>query len=142
MESIRGRCGYGLHRLHAPASTDVSSWSLNAHSKQKLKMRVFRYDKPRPALLWHCLQSRHRRKYSCSELHAYLQSKFLHRFNVTLKSALTTARSSPYLSLFLFLLPDIGEINKDYHYSAKKLKLRRVLQTLCGAFERCSRVRL
>jgi len=27
-------------------------------------------------------------------------------------------------------------------YSAKKLKLRRVLQTLCGAFERCSRVRL
>jgi len=27
-------------------------------------------------------------------------------------------------------------------YSAKKLKLRRVLQALCGAFERCSRVRL
>jgi len=27
-------------------------------------------------------------------------------------------------------------------YSAKKLKLRRVLQILCGAFERCSRVRL
>jgi len=31
----------------------------------------------------------------------------------------------------------------DHHnYSAKKLKLRRVLQILCGAFERCSRVRL
>ena len=29
-----------------------------------------------------------------------------------------------------------------YNYSAKKLKLRRVLQILCGAFERCSRVRL
>jgi len=28
------------------------------------------------------------------------------------------------------------------NYSAKKLKLRWVLQTLCGAFERCSRVRL
>jgi len=28
------------------------------------------------------------------------------------------------------------------YYSAKKLKLRRVLQILCGAFERCSRVRL
>jgi len=28
------------------------------------------------------------------------------------------------------------------YYSAKKLKLRRVLQTLYGAFERCSRVRL
>ena len=28
------------------------------------------------------------------------------------------------------------------YYSAKKLKLRRVLQTLCGAFEQCSRVRL
>jgi len=28
-----------------------------------------------------------------------------------------------------------------YIYSAKKLKLRRVLETLCGAFERCSRVR-
>ena len=27
------------------------------------------------------------------------------------------------------------------YYSAKKLKLRRVLKTLCGAFERCSRVR-
>ena len=27
-------------------------------------------------------------------------------------------------------------------YSAKKVKLRRVLQTLCGAFERCSRIRL
>jgi len=30
----------------------------------------------------------------------------------------------------------------SYYYSAKKLELRRVLQTLCGAFERCSRVRL
>ena len=29
-----------------------------------------------------------------------------------------------------------------YYYTAKKLKLRRVLQTLCGAFERCSCVRL
>jgi len=28
------------------------------------------------------------------------------------------------------------------NYSAKKLKLRRVLETFCGAFERCSRVRL
>ena len=29
-----------------------------------------------------------------------------------------------------------------YNYSAKKLKLCRVLQTLCGMFEQCSRVRL
>ena len=33
-------------------------------------------------------------------------------------------------------------VRNSYFYSAKKLKLRQVLQTLCGAFERCSRVRL
>ena len=55
--------------------------------------------------------------------------------------------------------PDFAALNRGRHlysagrpsrwalahissYSAKKVKLRRVLQTLCGAFERCSRIRL
>jgi len=41
-----------------------------------------------------------------------------------------------YVSFVMF------KLLHSYNYSAKKLKLRRVLQTLCGAFERCSRVRL
>ena len=44
----------------------------------------------------------------------------------------------PHHSLWSYLLTTwlFGE----EAYSTKKLKLRRVLQTLCGAFERCSRV--
>jgi len=39
-------------------------------------------------------------------------------------------------------LPNYWRYYFYYYYSAKKLKLRRALQILCGAFERCSRVRL
>jgi len=41
-----------------------------------------------------------------------------------------------------FLQFTVGFMFRFSFYSAKKLKFRRVLQTLCGTFERCSCVRL
>jgi len=52
-----------------------------------------------------------------------------------------SAASRPKFTILWRHVEEILLLNK-FFYSAKKLKLRRVLQTLWGAFERCSRVRL
>ena len=72
-------------------------------------------------------------------LHNYVRRCGLLRWSSMLLTALRhrceqyQRRSLNAMSIIILMM---------YNYSAKKLKLRRVLQILCGAFERCSRVLL